>query len=223
MKITAFIFDLDGVLVDTAKFHYLAWRRLAGELGFDLTPEWNERLKGVSRMRCLELILAETGRRATAEEMQAMATKKNGWYVEQIARMKPSEVLPNVKAYLRLARAKGLKTAVGSASRNTPAILERTGLAQYFDAVIDGNVATEAKPAPQVFLKGANALRVEPVECVVFEDAASGIEAARRAGMRVVGIGKPSALSGADLVIHGFAGVTPTMIIRQLEPETQAG
>lgn len=215
--IAAFIFDLDGVLVDTAKYHYLAWRRLAQELGFDLTPEANELLKGVSRVKSLEIILQQAGRTASRTELEAMATRKNAWYLEYILRMKPSEVLSNVKPFVRRTRIKGLRTAIGSASKNTPTILERTGLAPLFDAVVDGNVTEAAKPDPEVFLKAAEALRIPPSACVVFEDSASGVDAARRAGMHVVGIGLPQSLKEADLVISGFSGITPTAILKQLE------
>ncbi len=215
-NITCFIFDLDGVLVDTAKYHYQAWRKLAQELGFDLSPETNERLKGVSRMKSLEIILETGGRQATAEELEILASKKNAWYLEFITRMKPSEVLPNVKSFVRQSRAKHLKTAIGSASKNTPTILERTDLTSLFNTVVDGNVTAVAKPDPEVFLKAAEALGVSPSACVVFEDSASGVEAARRAGMHVVGIGNPQSLRDADLVISGFSGVTPTMILKQL-------
>ena len=216
-NIACFIFDLDGVLVDTAKYHYQAWRKLAQELGFELSPETNELLKGVSRMKSLEIILETGGLQATAEEKEVMATKKNAWYLEFITRMQPSEVLPNVKSFVRKSRAKNLKTAIGSASKNTPTILERTDLTALFNAVVDGNVTAVAKPDPEVFLKAAEAVGVPPSACVVFEDSASGVEAARRAGMYVVGIGSPQALKDADLVISGFSGITPTMIVKQLE------
>ncbi len=217
--IAGLIFDLDGVLVDTARYHYLAWRRLAQELGLDLTVQTNERLKGVSRSKSLEIILADAGRSATDAEMQVMAARKNGWYLEHILRMTPAEVLPNVKPFVRRARTLGLRTAIGSASKNTPTILERTGLAPLFDAVVDGNVTSAAKPDPEVFLRAAQALGLVPACCVVFEDSASGVEAARRAGMRVVGIGRPQALAEADIVVRGFSGLTPTGVIRQLDPQ----
>jgi beta-phosphoglucomutase len=217
--IAGFVFDLDGVLVDTAKYHYLAWRRLAQELGLDLSVQTNERLKGVSRLKSLEIILASAGCTASDVEMQAMATRKNGWYQEYILRMKPSEVLGNVKPFVRRARALGLRTAIGSASKNTPTILERTGLATLFDTVVDGNDTAAAKPDPEVFLKAAQGLSLAPGQCVVFEDSASGVEAARRAGMRVVGIGRPQALADADIVVRGFWGLTPTGVVRQLDPE----
>lgn len=216
--IAGMIFDLDGVLVDTAKYHYLAWRRLAQELGLDLTAQTNERLKGVSRIKSLEIILADAGRTASEAEMLAMAARKNGWYLEHILGMTALEVLANVKPFVRRARAIGLRTAIGSASKNTPTILERTGLAPLFDTVVDGNVTSAAKPDPEVFLRAALALDLAPAQCVVFEDSASGVEAARRAGMRVVGIGRPQSLSDADIVVRGLCGLTPTGVLRQLDP-----
>jgi len=202
---SACIFDLDGVLVDTAKYHYLAWKLLAKELGFDFLEADNERLKGVSRMASLEILLEVGGMVNVSEaDKWAMADKKNKCYVAYISRMTPDEILPGVPDFLHEIKAAGVKTAIGSASRNAGLILERTGLASLFDAVIDGNKISRAKPDPEVFLSGARELGVDPSECVVFEDAAAGIEAAIRAGMKSVGLGHPSVLYKADLVIPGF-------------------
>ncbi|AWI10714.1 beta-phosphoglucomutase [Ereboglobus luteus] len=201
----AAIFDLDGVIVDTARYHYLAWKRLAAELGFDFTEQDNERLKGVSRMRSLEILL-EIGnceRAFSSEQKENLARQKNEWYVEYISRMTRSEILPGAREYLELLRECGKKTALGSASKNAPLILEKLGIASLFDAIIDGNKVRAAKPDPEVFLLGARELDIAPAECVVFEDAEAGVEAARRAGMRVVGIGSPQILS-ADLVVPGL-------------------
>ena len=173
--IKACIFDLDGVLVDTAKYHYRAWRRLANELGFDFTEAQNEQLKGVSRMQSLDLILNWGVIDKTTREKQALAAQKNAWYVEFIARMTPAEVLDGVTAFLDELKSRGIKTALGSASKNAPAILKQTELARHFDAVIDGNKTTKSKPDPQVFLLGAEALGVAPSGAIVFEDAAKGI------------------------------------------------
>src|ERR1044072_3919257 len=152
--IQACIFDLDGVIVDTAVYHYQAWKRLANELGFDFTEAQNERLKGISRMRSLELILEWGGIHKTAAEQQALATRKNDWYVEVINQMTPQEILPGAKEFLEQVRSAGLKPALGSASKNSSAILERTGLLPLFDAIVDGNTVTASKPDPEVFLKG---------------------------------------------------------------------
>jgi len=213
--IRGFIFDLDGVLVDTAQYHYQAWRRLARQLGFDLSQAQNELLKGVSRMASLDIVLGIGGVQADAVQKAAWAAQKNGWYVELISAMTPTEILPNVSAFTDAARGRGIRTAVGSASKNTPAILKGTGLAGLFDAVIDGNATSKAKPDPEVFLLAARALGLEPSRCLVFEDAEAGVEAALAAGMRVVGIGTPRSLAKADLVIRGFAGIMPDTILAQ--------
>jgi beta-phosphoglucomutase len=209
--IRACLFDLDGVIVDTARYHYLAWKRLAAELGFDFSEHDNERLKGVSRMASLEILLEVGGmsRHFSPVEKEAMAAQKNAEYVEYISRMTRDEILPGAKAFLERLRSEGIRTALGSASRNAPLILERTGITGLFDAVVDGTVVTEAKPAPDVFLKGAEWLGVPPAACVVFEDAEAGVEAAHRGGMRCIGIGSPAVLYAADAVIPGFEGFTP--------------
>jgi beta-phosphoglucomutase len=198
------LFDLDGVIVDTAKYHYLAWKRLAAELGFDFTEKDNERLKGVSRMTSLQILLEVGGLTFSDEEKARMAERKNTWYVEYITKMPESEILPGARAYLEQLRAKGVKTALGSASKNAPIILDNLKIRDLFDAVIDGNVASKAKPDPQVFLLGAEAIGVAPADCVVYEDAEAGIEAARRAGMKTVGIGTREVLRDADIVVSGL-------------------
>jgi beta-phosphoglucomutase len=203
-KYRACIFDLDGVIVDTAVYHYKAWKRLANELGFDFTEENNEKLKGVSRVRSLELIL-EWGRVTKTEaEKEELAARKNDWYVEMINHITPAEILPGAKEFLEACRAAGIKTALGSASKNSMTILDHINLTGLFDAIIDGNKVTKAKPNPEVFLKGAEALNVLPAECVIFEDAIAGVEAAINGGMKVVGIGSPKVLRAADLVIGGL-------------------
>lgn len=218
--IRAAIFDLDGVIVDTAKYHYLAWRRLAAELGFEFTEADNERLKGVSRMRSLDILLEVGGMdgRFFAAEKEVLAAKKNGWYVEYISQMTPDEILPGVIPFLAEVRDDGVCTALGSASRNTGIILSRLGIGELFDAVVDGTMVTRTKPDPEVFLKCASLLDdgILPAECVVFEDAAAGIEAAVAAGMYSVGIGSPEILNEADTVIPGFSGVTWFEIENQL-------
>lgn len=195
------IFDLDGVLVDTAKYHYLAWKRLARELGFDFTEKDNERLKGVSRMRSLELLLETAGHTMTEGEKTKAAAKKNNWYVEYLSSLDESALLPGSRELLELLRGEGIKTALGSASKNAPLILDRLGIAKFFDAVIDGNTVNRAKPDPEVFLKGAEGLRLAPGDCVVFEDSLAGIEAARAGGMRVIALGNADLLPGADRYI----------------------
>lgn len=203
-KMRAAIFDLDGVIVDTARYHYLAWKRLANELGFDFTESDNERLKGVSRVRSLEILL-EIGNVSLDEEAKfQVAARKNEWYVDYIRKMDASEILAGVVEYLQNIRTKGVRIALGSASKNAPLILDRVGISELFDAIIDGNQVSKAKPDPEVFLSAAKELNIPYADCVVFEDAEAGIEAAHRAGMMAVGIGKPALLKHADVVIAGL-------------------
>ncbi|MCF8358848.1 MAG: beta-phosphoglucomutase [Prolixibacteraceae bacterium] len=204
MEIEACIFDLDGVIVDTAKYHYLAWKELAAGLGFEFTRADNERLKGVSRMTSLNILIEIGGITLNDEQKEKLAAQKNAQYVSYIRKMSPDEILPGVTRFLDELKAAGIKTAVGSASKNTPLILERLKLIGYFDAVVDGNKVSKAKPDPEVFLKGAEELAVHPKNCVVFEDAPAGVKAALNAGMECIGIGLPENLPGAKKVIPGF-------------------
>ena len=193
------IFDLDGVVVDTARYHYLAWAALARELGFEFTPVQGEATKGVSRMASLEIVLRAGGLegRFSAAERERLAAEKNARYLRFVSQMTPAEV-----------RSRGVRTVLGSASKNAGTILDRCGLRPLFDAVVDGNEVSRAKPDPEVFLKGAAAVDAAPSVCVVFEDAAAGIEAASRAGMRSVGVGGGASLSAATMRLETFAGFT---------------
>lgn len=211
-----FIFDLDGVLVDTAKYHYLAWKRLAEELGFSFTEEQNERLKGVSRMRSLDILLEIGNIKASESEKKEWAARKNEWYVEYISNMDASHILPGVTEFLVEAKEFGKRLAIGSASKNAMIILKNTGLFPYFDAVIDGNKVTKAKPDPEVFLLAAKELELDPTHCVVFEDSEAGIEAAKRAGMAAVGIGSKEHLSKADIVIPSLKGASCKELVKSL-------
>ncbi len=194
------IFDLDGVLVDTAKYHFLAWKKLADELHIPFSEKENELFKGVSRMRCME-ILAEMGNlKLSRKEQIEMTDRKNNWYIEYISQMDESEILPGALEFLQEIKMAGIKTSLGSASKNAVTILEKTGLAQYLDAIVDGNSVSRAKPDPEVFIKGAEKLELAAEECVVFEDAKAGVEAALKAGMKAVGIGSPEILGGAHMV-----------------------
>ena len=205
MKIKACIFDLDGVIVDTAKYHYLAWKVLADQLGFVFTESHNERLKGVSRMDSLEILLAIGGvTHLTEQEKLTYAAEKNTLYLSFIEQMDADEILPNVRPFLQDLRNNNVKISLGSASKNAVMILEKLNLMPLFDAIVDGRHITNAKPDPEVFLKGAKALGVASENCVVFEDAVAGVQAAKSAGMACVGIGEPSVLSQADHVIPGF-------------------
>jgi beta-phosphoglucomutase len=197
----ACIFDLDGVVVDTAKYHFLAWKRIANELGFDFSEQENELLKGVSRMRSLEVLLELAGKELSMAEKENLTAKKNDWYLEHVAKMQESEILPGVKTLLAELKRRGIKCAIGSASRNAKPILDRLNLTKHFDAISDGTLATNAKPDPEVFIKAAKMLGVSPAHCMVIEDSAAGVEAAKRAGMKCVGVGKPEVLGSADIVV----------------------
>jgi len=198
------IFDLDGVIVDTAKYHYLAWKKIADEFGFDFTLKDNERLKGVSRMASLDILLSIGGIELGEEEKLKVADKKNKIYLEYILKMTPEEVLPGVKEFLTALREAGIKVSLGSASKNARTILRQVGIERLFDAVADGTNVSKAKPDPEVFLKGAELLGLAPAECLVFEDAVAGIEAAHNGGMKCVGVGDPQVLKEADYHISGF-------------------
>jgi len=212
-KIKAIIFDLDGVIVDTAVFHYQAWKKLANSMGFDLTETQNERLKGISRLESLDILL-EIGKTdaISDEEKQQLATSKNEWYRENILKMTPKDILPGVKNFLQELKKAHYKIAIGSSSKNAGTILERIGMKDFFDAVVDGTKITRSKPDPEVFLKGARELNIPPEQCLVFEDAESGIEAAKNAGMKTIGVGKPENLPKADKVIPGFQNVNISII-----------
>lgn len=217
------LFDLDGVIVDTAKYHFLAWKALAEELGISFTEKDNERLKGVSRMASFEIILEIGKRTMSQEEKEENCAKKNAMYVEYIKKLEKSELLPGVESFLREARNRGYKIALGSASKNSPLILERLGITDLFDAIVDGTKVKKAKPDPEVFLRGAKELGLWPEACVVFEDAAAGIQAAHNAGMKAVGIGDPKILFEADTVMPGFLGVTVPEVLKGLDPECLIG
>lgn len=204
MKIRACLFDLDGVIVDTAKYHYLAWKEMAATLGFDFTEKENELLKGVSRMRSLEILLSIGKVTATEQEKLQLADSKNNRYLAFVNQMTEGEILPGVTQFLAELRSNNIRIALGSASKNAPLILDRIQLSSQFDVIVDGNSVSKAKPDPEVFLKGAELLQVKPDECLVFEDAQAGIEAALNGGMHVIGVGSSDILSGADHYIPGF-------------------
>lgn len=204
MNIRACIFDMDGVIVDSARYHFKAWRELALDLGIEFTEEDNEALKGLSRVDSLELILQKGDLFLDNDTKLALMEKKNTQYLGLIAAMTPEEVLPGVREFLTELKANDVRIALGSSSKNAAKILEAVDLHHFFDSVIDGNKVTYSKPDPEVFLKGAAEIGVAPQEAVVFEDALSGIEAARTGGFRVIGVGKSDVLSIAEAVIPGF-------------------
>jgi beta-phosphoglucomutase len=219
MEITtiACIFDLDGVLVDTAVYHYQAWKKLANSLGFDFTHEQNEQLKGVNRMRSLDKILAWGGVEKSQEEKEELATLKNTWYVDMISKMSASEVLPGSLELLEALQAKGIKIALGSASKNSGLILERTKLTHFFDAIVDGNAVTTSKPDPEVFVKGAELLETASEKCIVFEDASAGVEAALAAKMTVVGVGEEKNLPGADIWVKDLSEISVQQLVELVQ------
>lgn len=202
--IKACIFDLDGVIVDTAKYHFIAWRRMANELGFDFTVEENEKLKGVSRMDSLNLILQWGGVEKNDDEKQALAAQKNEWYREYILKMQSDEILEGVESFLEELKNKGIRIALGSSSKNAGTIIKQVGLEDRFEVIVDGNNLTRSKPDPQVFQLGSEAMGVSPQECIVFEDAAKGVDAALAGQFWAVGVGSPANLGHAHYVISGF-------------------
>jgi beta-phosphoglucomutase len=216
-----FIFDLDGVLTDTAEYHYQAWQRLADELGIPFDRQHNEALRGVSRRRSLELLLA--GRVYPEEQMLEMMERKNRYYQELLKQVTPKDLLPGVRNLLEALRAADLKIAIGSASKNAREVVQRLHIAPYFDDMADGYSVVRPKPAPDLFVYAAGLLRVCVNECVVFEDAAAGVEAAKVAGMYAVGLGPIERVGQADLVLPDLSDVTLHDIIQHLSPANPEG
>jgi len=202
-----FIFDLDGVIVDTAKYHYLAWKRLADELGIGFTEEQNEQFKGVSRKRCLEILLEMGGLTVSEEQFNAWLEEKNIDYLKYIEKMDASEILPDVPKVLAYLKQHNVPMALGSASKNAIPILNKVGLFSYFNAIVDGTHVAKAKPDPEVFLIAAKDLGLKPEDCIVFEDALAGIEAANTAGMISVGIGDKNTLTEARYNFNDFTEI----------------
>ena len=196
-KILGVIFDLDGVIVSTDNCHYLAWKRMADEEGIAFDRTVNERLRGVSRMESLEIILERAEKTYSDEEKLELASRKNAYYVELIGSLTEGDILPGALETLSLLKARGVKVAIGSSSRNTPIILRQIGLSDAFDAVADGNAIQNSKPDPEVFLLAASLLGLEPKNCLVVEDADAGIEAALAGGMRALGVGSAARNSRA--------------------------
>ncbi len=203
--IHAFIFDLDGVITDTAEYHYRAWKRLTDEEGLPFTREDNEALRGVSRRESLRLILK--GHDYREEKLQEMMSRKNGYYLEFLKDITQRDVLPGAQELLEELRAAGLKTALGSASRNAREVVGRLGVKALFDAISDGDSVKRQKPAPDLFLHAAQQLGLLPGECVVVEDAAAGIEAARAGGFRSIGLGPRERVGGANAIFPSLAGL----------------
>jgi beta-phosphoglucomutase len=213
--IKAFIFDLDGVITDTAEYHFLAWKALAEDLGITFTREDNEELKGVSRMDSLEKILEIGGRAAdfTAEEKNALADKKNDHYLKLIQDITPSDLLPAIKELITDIKAKGLKLGMASASKNAFTVMESLGMKSEFDIIVDAKTVVNGKPHPEVFLRAAEMLGVEPEACIGVEDAAAGVQAIKAAGMFAVAVGPKESFENADLVYSSTAELSLEKII----------
>jgi beta-phosphoglucomutase len=212
MNKKGFIFDLDGVIVDTAKYHFLAWKKLANDLGIDFTEEENEQLKGVSRVKSLEKILAWGNKTLSEKDFNQQMAKKNEDYLSHIAKMDESEILPDVPKVLNFLSENNQPISLGSASKNARTILERVHLKEQFDAIVDGNDVTKAKPDPEVFLIAAKLLEIDPKNCIVFEDSVAGVEAANVANMISIGIGGEDVLGHADYVFKDFTEISEEFI-----------
>lgn len=203
--IKACIFDLDGVIVDTAHYHYLAWKRLADDLGIEFTLQDNERLKGVSRDQSLNILLQIGKINLSAEVKNQIAEKKNRWFLEFIEKIKPEEIFPNVKNLLEELRSKGIKIALASSSKNAQRVIQLLGIKDKFDVVVDGTMIIHTKPNPEIFLLAASRLNIDPRDCLVLEDAEAGVEAALAAGMKCIGVGSINQLHKANKVIQKTA------------------
>lgn len=212
MNKKGFIFDLDGVIVDTAKYHYLAWKELANSLGIDFTEKENEQLKGVSRVRSLEKILSWGNKTLPQDEFTRLMATKNDEYLSYINKMNESELLPEVKDKLTFIKNKKQGIALGSASKNARYIIEKVDVKDMFDAVVDGTDVSKAKPDPEVFLIAAKLLNIEPENCIVFEDSVAGVQAANTAKMISIGIGSEEVLGEADYVFKDFTEISEKFI-----------
>lgn len=210
--IKACIFDLDGVLVDTAHYHFLAWKRLAREFDYELTEEINEQLKGVSRMKSLEIVLKHANISLEEQKRTSLADRKNGWFTEYVHKMKPEELYPGVKELFSKLRKDKIKIALASSSKNAQTIIEILGITDEFEAVVDGTMIVHSKPDPEIFLLAAQKLSMKPADCVVFEDAEAGVEAAISAGMKCVGIGSAAQLGKASQVVKSIQNFDYTQL-----------
>jgi beta-phosphoglucomutase len=212
--IRAFIFDLDGVLTDTAEYHYRGWKRLAEEEGLSFSREDNEHLRGISRRESLMLILKD--RVYPETKLLEMMERKNNYYLEFIKEISPRDLLPGAKELLEEIRAAGLKIALGSASKNANEVLDRLGIRSLFDAISDGYSVDRQKPAPDLFLHAAGQLNLPPAECIVVEDAAAGIEAARAGGFRSIGLGPRERVGNAEAIFPGLSKIQLADLLKAL-------
>lgn len=213
----AFIFDLDGVIVDTAKYHYLAWLKIANQLGIEFTHEHNELLKGVSRVRSLDIILGLGKVKASQEDKNKWLIQKNDDYLSYLVDMDQSEILPGVMSILNYLKEKNQLIALGSASKNARPILEKTGTLAYFDAIVDGNDVSNAKPDPEVFLLAAKLLNTKPEDSIVFEDSVAGVQAANIGRMLSIGIGEIATLHEAKYIFKDFTQIEESFIDSLIE------
>ena len=213
--IQAFLFDLDGVLTDTSEFHFLAWKRLAEDLGIPFTRQENEALRGVSRRESLALLLK--GRPVSETEATAMMGQKNRYYLELVEKMTPSSLLPGAKEILEELGRLRLKRVIVSVSKNAPLVIERLQLIPLIDGLVDGNAPARSKPFPDLFLLAANKFGLKPTDCLVVEDAAAGIEAAHAAGMLALGLGPFARVGKAELVLASLAGQQAADILAKIE------
>jgi beta-phosphoglucomutase len=212
MNTKAFIFDLDGVIVDTARYHYLAWKKIANALNIDFTHEHNELLKGVSRVRSLDIILDLGNIQASQEDKDKWLFQKNEDYLSYLTDVDESEILPGVLPILQFLKEKNQAIALGSASKNARPILEKTGILSFFDVIVDGNDVTNAKPDPEVFLKAAQLLNISPTDSIVFEDSVAGVQAANIGKMTSIGIGSKTVLHQAKYVFEDFTQIDKNFI-----------
>jgi beta-phosphoglucomutase len=211
-NIKGLLFDLDGVLVSTEHNHFEAWKKTADKLGIAFNETDNEQLKGVSRVHSLEKILAMGGIKLSEVEFNDLLVFKNDCYLESVRFLNPSNLLPGVANLLKKAKQYGLSIGLGSSSKNAPLILELLQITSYFDVVMDGNNTSSPKPSPDVFLSGAQQLGLKPFECLVFEDALAGVQAALAGGMKVIGIGTAQNLPGANVVVAGLHEVSIELV-----------
>ncbi len=214
MKIDAVLFDLDGVLVSTDEYHFRSWQRIAADEGFDFFDhEFNHKFRGVARMECVEIITRASGRSYTPDQKKELADRKNRYFVESLASVTPDELLPGALSVLQQLRARKIRIAVASNSRNAVPIIDRVKIGHLLDAVIDGHAIENSKPDPEVFLRAAASVGVSPERCLVVEDAVAGIEAARRAGMKALGIGTPQRLPNADIVVPDLSSISVDQLL----------
>lgn len=212
-----FIFDLDGVITDTAKYHYVAWKELADSIGISIDLQFNEQLKGISRMDSLDRIL-ERGEKADSyaqAEKEALATKKNTNYVELLADLTPSDLLPGVQEFLEEAKRREIPCVIASASKNAPFILKKLGVADDFAHIVDPATLKKGKPDPEIFVKAAEAISISPADAVGFEDAQAGVDGIKAAGMYAVGVVVDEPLHGADIEVKKLTDLDIDVLLAQ--------